>query len=155
MYHFELKPFRKNWNPAQDWEKEVEKFFDGFSRSEQHFAPACEILDHEKAYTISVDVPGLKKEEIDIEVKDNHLTVSGERKFEEKTEKNNVVRTEKRYGKFSRVFTIPQNVNADAITASFENGVLVLNLPKEEKTQTKKISISDWKKEELSSDLKS
>lgn len=156
MYHFELKPFRRNLNPAQEFEKEVEKFFDGFNRSENTFAPACEIVDDEKAYTISIDIPGLKKEELDIEVKDNHLYISGERKYEATSEKRNVVRTERRYGKLSRVFSIPQNVNSEGIQATFENGVLELTLPKEEKSQTKKITISDWRKqEELSPGVKS
>lgn len=155
MYHFELKPFRRNWNPALEWEKEVEKMFGGQGRPEATYAPACEIADEEKAYTISMDVPGLKKEDLDIEVRDNHLFISGERKFTEKTEKNNVVRSERRYGKFSRAFSIPQNVNTELIQARFEDGVLELTLPKEEKSQIKKITISDWKKEEFSPELKS
>lgn len=138
MYHFELKPARR----AQ-WEKEVERFFDVFSNNEYNFAPACEILDEEKFYSIGLDIPGLSKDELEIEVKDNHLHVSGERK---QTEKTNVLRTERRYGKFSRMFSLPQNVNAEAIEARFENGVLEITLPKEEKSQSKKIQISDWKR---------
>ena len=65
------------------------------------------------------------------------------------------MRTEKLYGKFQRVFTIPQSVNGDLIEARFEHGVLELTLPKEVKSQSKKISISDWKKEELSTEVKS
>jgi HSP20 family protein len=155
MYHFELKPFRRNWNPTQEWEKEMEKLIGSFSHSEKTFAPAFEIIEEERSYLISIDVPGLKKEDLDIEVKDNHLHISGERKLELESEKQKVIRSEKRYGKFSKVFTIPQNVKPDAIAASFENGVLFLVLPKEEKSQTKKITISDWKREELSPELKS
>lgn len=154
MYQFELRPFRKNWNPALEWEKEVEKMFDGF-KTQHAFTPACEIIDEEKSYFISLDIPGLKKEDLDIEVKDNHLYISGERKNPERSEKENLIRSERRYGKFSRVFTVPQNVNADSIMARFEDGVLEITLPKEEKTQAKKITISDWKKEDLSSELKS
>lgn len=123
MYHFELKPFRTNWNLAQE---------------EATFSPAFEITDQDNSFAISLDIPGLKREDIDIEFKDNHLYVTGERK----TNKENVVRSEKRYGKFSKVFTIPQNVNVDAIEAHFENGVLDLVLPKEAKSQSKKITIS-------------
>lgn len=123
MYHFELKPFRSSWNPAQE---------------EATFSPAFEIRDEEKSFAISLDIPGLKREDIDIEFKENHLYVTGERK----TDQENVVRSEKRYGKFSKVFTIPQHVNVDAIEAHFENGVLDLILPKEPKSQSKKITIS-------------
>lgn len=114
MYHFELKPFRTHWNFAQE---------------EATFSPTFDITDQENSFTISLDIPGLKREDIEIEFKENHLYVSGERKT-------------KRPGKFSKVFTIPQNVNVDAIEAHFENGVLDLVLPKEAKSQSKKITIS-------------
>lgn len=124
MYHFEFRPIR---NSAKQWE---------------NFTPACEIQDEEKSFGISLDIPGLKQDEIEIEVKDNHLHISGERKDEGKA-----VRSEKRYGKFERVFTLPQNVNTDLIEARFENGVLDILLPKEEKSQAKKITINGLKKE--------
>lgn len=148
MYHFELRPNRTH----NQWEKEFEKLFDVFSK-EDLYAPTCEILDEEKSYSISLDIPGATKEDINIEVKDNHLFVSGERKYLGKTEKDYVLRSERRYGKFSRVFSLPKNVNPDAIEARFENGVLDLTLPKEEKSQTRKITISDWAK--AGSDMKS
>ena len=135
MYQFELKPSRN----AQ-WQKELEKFFDVFSDNETHFAPACEIHDEDKMYSISLDIPGIAKEDIQIEVKDNHLHVYGERK----ATKTTAFRSEKRYGKFSRVFSLPQNVDTDAIEATFVNGVLQLTQPKAEKSQTKKIQISGW-----------
>lgn len=156
MYHFDLKPSRKSqWDSPTSWEKELERFFDVFSDNETHFAPSCEIHDEDKMYSISLDIPGLRQEDIDIEVKDNHLHISGERKYEKKTEKNNILRSERRYGKFSRVFSLPQNVNSDAIEASFENGVLEVKLPKEEKSQSKKIQISGWKNKAVETDLKS
>lgn len=145
MYHFELRPNRRSASAQPNsWDKEFEKFFDVFSRAE-YFAPACEILDEEKSYSISLDIPGLKKEEIDIEVKDNHLHVTGERKAPQG--QDNLLRSERKYGKFSRVFSLPQNVDAESIQAKFENGVLEITLPKEEKSTTRKISISDWNKD--------
>ncbi len=153
MYHFELKPQTRR-PQYSSWEKELERFFDVFSDNETHFAPACEIHDEEKMYSISLDIPGLRQEDIEIEVKDNHLHITGERKTEKKTDKNNVLRSEKRYGKFSRVFSLPQNVNSDAIEATFENGVLEVALPKEEKSQSKKIQISGWKNKAVETDLK-
>lgn len=139
MYHFELRPDRK-----PHWEKELEKFFDVFSK-EDNFAPSCEILDLEKSYQVSLDIPGISRDEIDIEVKDNHLHISGQRKFHGKTDKDYILRSERRYGKFSRVFSLPKNVNPDHIEAHFENGVLDITLPKEEKSQSRKIKISDSK----------
>lgn len=143
MYHFELKPFRNSqWNPTLEWEKEVEKIFDAFSKNNS-WSPATEIVDEEKAFILSMDIPGINKENLDIEVKENKLFVSGERKQLERDERSGVVRSEKRYGKFSRVFTLPQNVNAELIEARFENGVLEIALPKEEKAQPRKITISE------------
>jgi HSP20 family protein len=138
MYNFELKPFKKNhlWN-NQEVEKEFERFFEVFSKTD-NFAPVCEIHDEDKFFTIGLDIPGLKKEDIDIEVKDNHLIISGERK----TEKTGVLRSERRYGKFSRIFSLPQNLDTEAIEASYENGVLEIRLTKEEKSQPRKIQIS-------------
>ena len=155
MYHFELKPARKNnfWSTNAQLEKEVEKLFDVFSTTD-YFAPVCEIHDEEKMYSISLDIPGARKEEIELEIKDNRLHVTGERKNAVPMEKENVIRSERRYGKFSRVFSLPQNVNPEAIQAHFENGVLDISLPKEEKSQSKKIAISDWGKKDPPVELK-
>lgn len=139
MYNLETK-LRKS-----PFDRDFERLFDVFSGQEtDFFAPSCEITDTEKSYRVSLDIPGLKKEEIDIEVKENALYITGERKFETKSEKDNVLRTERKYGKFSRVFSLPQNVNTEMIEARFEDGVLEVNLPKEEKAQSKKIAINAW-----------
>lgn len=149
MYHFDLTPAQRR----ERWDNEIEKFFDVFSRRES-FAPVCEIHDEDNSYSISLDIPGMKKDEIDIEVKDNHLHVTGERKTEKKSEKNNVLRSERTYGKFERVFSLPQNINAEKIEARFENGVLDISLPKEEKSQKRRISISDQGRKEETPQLK-
>lgn len=146
MYNLELRPNRRHfWNNNSILEKELDKFFDNVTKTENYFAPACEVRDEEKSFLVSLDIPGMKKEEISLEVKENELHITGERKFEAKAETDHVLRSERRYGKFSRVFTLPPNVNTEAIEARFENGVLDVILPKEEKAQSRKISISDWK----------
>lgn len=148
MYQFELRPARSpRWVP---FDKEVEKIFEGFNKTET-FAPACEIIEDEKMYLISLDIPGLNEQEIDLEVKENGLIVSGERKAKEREK---VTRSERRYGAFKRVFSLPQNVNSDLIQAKYENGVLEIILPKEEKAQTKKIAISGQTKNDSESSLK-
>lgn len=139
MYSLALRPNRRTLSAVFD--RDFDKFFENITQAETQFTPACEVRDIEQYFTISLDIPGIKKEEIDLEVKENELHISGERKFA-KNEKDNVVRSERRYGKFSRVFTLPQNVKADAIEARFEDGVLEIVLPKEEKAQTRKITIS-------------
>ncbi len=143
MYHFDLTP--GFFSPLNQWEKDMERVFRGPNTKEAFYTPACEIRDEEKQFTVSLDVPGLKQEELEIEVKDNRLHVTGERKVESKVEQDHVVRTEKRYGKFTRVFSLPQHINTDGIEASVENGVLMIMIPKEEKTHIKKITISGRK----------
>lgn len=124
------------------FDRDLERFFDSLSSEKaDFFAPNCEVLENEKEYRVSLDIPGLKQEEIEVEVKENALYISGERKVETKSEKDNVLKTERRYGKFSRVFTLPANVSADGIEAKFEHGVLDIHIPKEVKAQTKKIII--------------
>lgn len=155
MYHFELKPFAKtNWSSAQEWEKEVEKIFDVFHKGET-FAPFCDITEEEKSFRLCLDVPGISKNDLDIEVKDKTLVISGERKKEVQAETSSLLRSERKYGKFSRSFNLPQNVNSELIEARFENGVLEITLPKEEKSRPKKIQITDWKKEDVLPELKS
>jgi HSP20 family protein len=143
MYHFELKPFGQ-WNPASEWEKEVERIF---GKRSEVFSPPVELIELEKSFVLSLDIPGLRKEEIEIELKDQQLFISGERKPASGDSNMNVLKSEKRYGKFLRVLTLPKNINPDAIEASFEDGVLNIVLHKDEKNLSKKIAISQWKKD--------
>jgi HSP20 family protein len=137
MYNLELRTRRTPvWNAVFD--KEFDRLFSTIARSEA-FSPACEIFDLEKAYGISLDIPGVAQEDISIEVKDRELHISGERRVRSEAE---AARSEKRYGKFTRVFSLPRDVDADAIEARFENGVLDVQLPKRAETQARKIQIS-------------
>jgi HSP20 family protein len=84
----------------------------------------------------------MKREDFEISVENNVITLSGERKFEKRTEGDNYHRVERSYGSFNRSFTLPQTVTADGATAEFENGVLRVSLPKREETKARKIEIS-------------
>ncbi len=79
---------------------------------------------------MNAELPGLKKKEIKIDLNDNTLTLNGEKKFEEKVEKENYVRVERSYGSFTRSFVLSDNVNAENITASYKDGVLKGDSPK-------------------------
>jgi HSP20 family protein len=83
----------------------------------------------------------MNRDDFDISVENNVLTLSGERKFEKKTEGDNYHRVERSYGSFTRSFTLPQNVTADGAQADFDNGVLRVTLPKREETKARKIEI--------------
>jgi HSP20 family protein len=103
--------------------------------------PAVDIHETEDGYVVKADLPGLKKEDIQIDLKDSTLTLKGEKKFEEKVSKDNYIRTERAYGTFVRSFTLPHNVDAEKIKASYKDGVLELTLPKKEEAKPKQIKV--------------
>ena len=105
--------------------------------------PLMNIEETKDAYRISIEVPGMEKDDIDIEVKDNVLTVSGEKKEEVKSEDSTFYRRERRFGKFSRSISLPNDINVDGIDAEYKNGVLTLTLPKTEEAKPKKITVKN------------
>lgn len=105
------------------------------------FRPSVDVKETETSFELAFTLPGLDKEDVKIELKDNRLTVSGERKMEKEENNTRYHRVENHYGSFSRSFMLPENVNADAIEAGFKNGILTLTLPKTEQVGPKTISI--------------
>ncbi len=107
------------------------------------FVPAVNTREDDKAYVIEIDLPGIKKEDIEITTEDNVLTISGERKYTDEVKEEDYYKIESAYGKFSRSFTLPEKVDADKITAESKNGVLEVVIPKvqEKDKQPKKIEI--------------
>jgi HSP20 family protein len=97
------------------------------------FIPKADIIENEKGFEIDIVLPGMNKEDIKIELKDNQLTVSGERKFLKEKNKDRFHSVETTYGTFSRTFALPENVEAEKIQARYNNGVLELVVPKDEK----------------------
>jgi HSP20 family protein len=97
------------------------------------FAPRVDVVEDEKAFEIHLAVPGMNKEDFKIELNENQLTVGGERKISKEKKENNFLSIETQYGKFSRTFALPENVDALKIQAQYENGILLLTLPKDEK----------------------
>ncbi len=107
------------------------------------FIPAANITENEKSFDIEIAAPGLKKEDFKINLENNVLTVSTEKEAEKKEETKNYTRKEFVYGSFCRSFTMPKTVETDQIKASYENGILKLELPKKEETKiTKEIVVS-------------
>lgn len=102
------------------------------------FAPEFEVAEREDHFAISVDLPGMRKEDIKIEVLDRTLTLSGERR-----------RFEKSYGTFKRTFMLPNTVNAEKIEANYEDGVLLLYVPKTQVAQARAIEIQSGKSSSL------
>ena len=104
--------------------------------------PRVDIAESKDAYLIKAEVPGMKKEDFSLEVKDNVLTLSGERKFEQTEDGVEYRRVERTAGKFVRSFTLPELVKHDAIKANYQDGVLEIQVPKAEAAKPKRIEIS-------------
>lgn len=104
--------------------------------------PVCNIHETDKSYVFSIDLPGVSKDAIDIQLKGNQLYISGERKKEYEDDKEGQLhKIEKWYGKFQRVFTLPENVNTQKVEANYKDGVLLIEILKKEEPKATKINI--------------
>lgn len=119
----------------------IDRFFnESLSRgggSSYAFVPRVDIVENEKAYEIHLAVPGMNKDDFKLDLNDNYLTVSGERKFTKEQNDKNFHSIETQYGTFSRAFALPENVDASQIKATYNNGILEISVPKDEKKSIK------------------
>ena len=119
----------------------IDRFFnDSLARSggsSYSFVPRVDILEEDKAFEIHLAVPGMSKDDFKIDLNDNYLTISGERKVSREKKEDKFQSIEIQYGTFSRSFTLPENVNANAISAKYVNGILEVSVPKDEKKTLK------------------
>jgi HSP20 family protein len=106
------------------------------------WSPALDVYEDKDNVTVKVELPGLKKEDIHISLHENTLSISGERKTESKKQEGEVYRSERYFGQFQRAVTLPAPVAADKVKASYEDGILVVTLPKTEEAKPKEISIN-------------
>jgi HSP20 family protein len=106
------------------------------------WAPAVDIYETAHELVVKADLPEVDPKELDIRVENNLLTIGGERKFEKKVNEENYLRVERAYGSFSRSFSLTNTVNADAIKADYQNGVLTLTIPKREEAKPKQIKVN-------------
>jgi HSP20 family protein len=106
------------------------------------WAPAVDIFEGKDELVAQVDLPGVQEKDIDIRVENNTLTIRGERKFEKSVSEENYLRVERAYGSFTRTFSLPNTINAEAIHAEYRNGVLTVRMPKREESKPKQVKIS-------------
>merc|ERR1711879_915156 len=105
-------------------------------------SPSVDIFEEKGKVIIKADIPGINKDDLDVSITENTVTISGEKKQEEKVERKDYHREERRYGSFCRRFRLPADVDADKAEASFKNGVLEISLPKTKESKQKKVTIS-------------
>jgi HSP20 family protein len=136
------------WDTYSGLQAEVNRLFEGsfVSRKDPSglatWAPAVDIFETENELVVKADLPDVSERDIDVRIENSTLTVRGERKFEEKTEKENYLRIERTYGTFSRSFSLPSTVNNEAIKADYKDGVLTVTLPKRAESKPKQVKVN-------------
>jgi HSP20 family protein len=139
------------WDPAREvdsLQSEVNRLFDTFfggrpsNGTLRRWVPAMDLVETEDHLVLKADLPGLEQDDVNIEVKDGVLTVSGERKAEHEERTDGYYRVERAFGGFSRSLSLPEHVDAESIDASFDKGVLEVRIPKPEERKPHRVEIS-------------
>ncbi len=148
----------KLWNSNDDWgffqdfdrlHSSMNHLLSDFGRFQKNkdwqtqFSPACDVQETKAHFVMNFDLPGVKKEDISIDLDGSTLKVSGERKFEAQSETNLGQRFERSFGRFERAFSLPAEVDSDKVEAQYENGVLTLVLPKVDAAKARKIKVGE------------
>ncbi len=131
-------------SPLGTFTDQINRLFGLATRPAESFgdwSPALDAFEDKDKYTVSIEVPGLKKEDLNVTVHDGVLTISGERKTEKDVKEGTVHRTERYYGKFSRSVSLPAAVRADKVSAAYKDGVLTVEVPKAEEAKPKTIEV--------------
>jgi len=106
------------------------------------FAPPVDVYEDEHNITLKIEVPGIDEKEIDVRLENRTLSVHGERKFEKEEKEENFRRVERRYGSFTRTFTLPSTVDSENVTANYDKGVLKITLAKKTEAKPKQIKVN-------------
>jgi len=137
------------WDPFRELtalQSEVNRLFSrvgsGDVAERQSWTPSIDVIETDDSIKLKAELAGMDPKDINIEVQDNVLTVSGERRFQEEVKEDKYYRIERRYGSFSRSIALPQGVRTDSIQANYENGVLDVVVPKAEETKPKRIEVA-------------
>jgi HSP20 family protein len=124
-----------------DFSNLIDRFFnESLSRTggaAYSFVPKVDVLENDKAFEIHLAVPGVNKDDFKLDLNENRLTVTGERKFSVEQSEKNYRKIETQYGTFSRSFVLPDTIDSGSITARYNNGILEITLPKDEKKTLK------------------
>ena len=142
-------PFRSPLADVAVLQNRLNSIFNDFARPESdqeslalgNFIPPVDVYEDEHQLVLKLEVPGIKQEDLDVRVENQTLTVKGERKFETNEKEENFHRIERRYGSFTRSFTLPQTVDTATPKASYEHGVLAIVLPKKEAAKPKQVKV--------------
>jgi HSP20 family protein len=142
------------WDPARELDLlqgDMNRLFDTFfqgrglgggaGNGSRRWIPPMDLAETDEHFVVRADLPGLDRDDLEIEVKDRVLTISGEREAEHEDRKEGYHRVERSFGRFSRSLDLPEGIDASAVTADFERGVLEVRIPKPEERQPTKVQI--------------
>lgn len=146
------RPFRdiERWQPFQEIEnlqRQMNRLFDRLMPSGDGgaagitFVPSAEMEETDDAVHLRLEIPGLEAKDLDVQVMEDSVAISGERKSQTKVEEKGIVRSEFHYGKFERVIPLPTHVQTDKVQAEYKNGILTLTLPKSEEDKRKVVKV--------------
>jgi HSP20 family protein len=137
------EPFRELSSLQTEMNRLFNAAFDqpGGNGGARRWTPAMDLVETDEHFVLRADLPGLTESDVNIELEDNVLTVSGERKAEHESKGEGFYRVERAFGSFSRSLTLPKGIDPEAVEASFENGVLEVRVPKPEERKPRKITI--------------
>ena len=142
------------WDPARELDSlqgEMNRLFSSFfdtprtggnGNPARRWIPAMDLVETEDHFVLKADLPGLTESDVNIELESNVLTISGERKTEHEAKKDGYYRLERTQGMFSRSLTLPEGIDANAVTASFDNGVLEVRIPKPAEAKPRRVQIA-------------
>jgi HSP20 family protein len=134
-------PFAEEWpfseGPFREWAGPLGRL----ARTPARLSPAVDLAEDEKSYIVTVELPGVKKDDVTVEIQDDVLTIRGEKKSEREEKKDRSHWVERTYGSFSRAFTLPPTAVTESLKANFSDGVLTVEIPKKEAAKARQISI--------------
>jgi len=145
-------PSTLNWpsiGRLTDLRDEIDRLFDlplaGLTQTSpwmSGWTPALDVYEDKDHFTVKAEVPGMRKEDIDVSLHEGTLTISGERKEESETKEGGLYRSERYFGRFQRAVGIPTSVMGDKVKAEYRDGILTVTLPKAEESKPKQINVS-------------
>ena len=138
------------WDPFREvvaLQNRVNSLFQDMNQGESplttaSFVPAVDVYEDDKKVVLKLEVPGIEEKDLEVSVENHTLTVKGERKFEKEEKEENFHRVERRYGSFFRAFTLPNTVDADSVSADYDNGLLKIKLAKKAEAKPKQIKVN-------------
>ena len=150
-------PFRSPLADVAVLQNRLNSIFSDFARPDGDqeslamgsFIPPVDVYEDAHQLVLKLEVPGIKQEDLDVQVENQTLTVKGERKFEKNEKEENFHRIERRYGSFVRSFTLPQSVDAGSVKANYDNGVLTVSFAKKEAAKPKQVKVEIGAGQEL------